>query len=565
MPQSPRVRPRPAGRDPAPLPGRAAALERAAAEGVDVLVVGGGITGAGIALDAVSRGYRVALVERGDLAEGTSSRSSKLVHGGLRYLAQGDVAMVAEGVRERDRLRRLAPHLVRPLGFVVPLHDRRTRAELKAAMLAYDAIAFGRNVRLHDRLTPGQVLQHAPGLVRGFDHGGYRYADGQTDDARLTLAVAQVARRLGALVANHAEAVGLLRQGHRVAGAVVEDRLRGVRHTLHARWTVAAAGVWVDRVRSLAPDETTPSVTPAKGCHLTFRRRDVPVRQAVILPSGVGDGRRTFVVPWGDQVYIGTTDEAYVEDRDRPRLAPADAQYLLTSLNGAFGLELTVRDAVGAWAGLRPLGAVGRGPSTDLSRRHAIEEDPPGLVAVVGGKLTTYRQMAEDVVDRLVADDGGRLGPCVTTRLSLGAVGSAEDGLVRARAGMLGAGLDDRTTAGLYHRHGDLAPTVARFCADHDGLEPLVPGLPYLRGEVRWAVRHELARTVDDVLQRRLRVSLRDAAAGGAAIGFVADVVAEERGLGPEARAAQIDAYLEAVRHERGPVPLDTAWRGAAG
>ncbi|MFP5308520.1 MAG: FAD-dependent oxidoreductase [Actinomycetes bacterium] len=556
MPPSPAT---PAG---SAAPDREEALAAAAATDLDVLVVGGGITGAGVALDAAARGYRVALVERDDLSSGTSSKSSKLVHGGVRYLANADVAMVAEGVRERDRLRRLAPHLVRPLGFVVPLPDLATRAQLKAGLALYDAIALGRN-RTHRYLRPGEVLRDVPGLVTGFEQGGYRYDDCQTDDSRLTLQVAQVARRLGALVVNHAEVLGLHTTGERVVGAEVRDRLTGEAHTLRARWTVSASGVWAATLRGLAPTPGGPELTPSKGVHLTFDGHHLPVNRAVVVPSGLDDGRMLFVIPWGGQAYVGTTDDVYDGDRDRPDLDEADAAYLCGAVNRAFGTDLTPADAVGAWAGLRPLASGAAGATKDLSRRHVVLHDPPGLVTVTGGKLTTYRQMAEDTVDLLAAADG-RAGASPTARIPLGAGGRAEDGVVRVRELAARHGLDARAAGGLYHRHGDLAPTVLRFCLEHDGTAPLVPGLPWLAGEVRWAVRHELARTVDDVLQRRTRVSLRHAGAGGAAVERVADVVAEELGLDAAERAAQVEAYLDAVAHERGPVPLDLAWRGPA-
>jgi glycerol-3-phosphate dehydrogenase len=556
---SPEQSPRAAAAGPGATPvDREEALEAAGDGVLDVLVVGGGITGAGIALDAVTRGYRVALVERDDLASGTSSRSSKLVHGGIRYLATGDIRMVAEGVRERDRLRRLAPHLVRPLGFVVPVDDRATAWQLRAGLALYDVIARGRNVRAHRRLRMADVASAAPGLATGMRRGGYRYYDCQTDDARLTLQIAQVARAHGAHVVNHAEVIDLLRDDDRIVGARVRDRLGGGEHDLTARWTINASGVWADRLRGLAPDGGRPTLTPAKGVHLVFRRRDVEIDQAVIVPSATGDGRRLFVIPWGEQVYIGTTDAPWDGDVDRPDLGEDEADYLLAALNAAFGSDLTVADAVGAWAGLRPLISTAAVRSTDLSRTHAIVEDPTGLVTITGGKLTTYRQMAQDAVDRVAAADGNRR-PCVTGALPLGAVGSAAAGLGRAEAGARRFDLDPTVIGAAYHRHGDRALEVLAFCAEHGELAPLVPGLPYLRGEVRWAARHELARSLDDVLQRRLRVSLRDGAAGGPAIAWSADVLAGELGWDDDERTRQIDDYRARVTYERGPVPLAPA------
>ena len=547
----------------APLPDREESLVAASGADLDVLVIGGGITGAGIALDAATRGYRVALVERDDLASGTSSKSSKLVHGGLRYLATGDVLMVAEGVRERDRLRRLAPHLVRPLGFVIPVDDRATMLQLTAGMALYDAVALGRNVRSHRRLSGAEVRAAAPTLRDGASLGGFRYYDCQTDDARLTLQIAQTARRYGALIANHAEVTDLLHFGDRVVGARVRDALTGAEHEVTARWTVSASGVWADQLRGLAPDPVDPTITPAKGVHLAFPRSLLEVNQAVAIPSHAGDGRRNFVIPWGEQVYVGTTDDAWDGDPHRPDLDEDEAAYLLHSVNTSFGGELTLADAVGAWAGLRPLITAGASASKDLSRRHAITHEPAGLVTVTGGKLTTYRQMAEDVVDVLARADGLRTS-CVTSRLPLGAVGSGEDGLRRTEEVCRTFDVDPSRAGSLYHRHGDAAAAVLTFCVEHGETDVLVPGLPYLRGEVRWAARHELARTLDDVLQRRLRVSLRHAAAGGEAIPWAADVLADELGWDADERDRQVEDYLSRVAHERGPVGLDTSWRDGA-
>lgn len=527
-------------------PDREAALEQAAGTALDVVVVGGGITGAGVALDAARRGYRVALVEREDLASGTSSKSSKLVHGGLRYLANGDLAMVAEGVRERDRTRRAAPHLVRPLPFVVPTAGAVDRVLLKIGLVAYDLLGTGRSVAPHRRVA--DVRSVAPTLRAS--GGGYRYWDARTDDARLTLAVAQAARDAGALVVNHTSATALTTSpGGRVEAVEVADHLTGATATLATRWVVAAGGVWAGDVRGLAPAGTwEPTVAPARGAHVVFDHDALPVDQAVVFDAD--DGRRLFVVPWGRQVYVGTNDVPATSLA--AHVTEADVDYLLGALRTAFHGAPRLEDAVGGWAGLRPL--VGSGERTaDLSRRHLVVQDPQGLVSVTGGKLTTWRQMAQDVVDDLAAADGRRVR-ATTSRVQLGANGSRREGDARVRVAGARLGVDPVTCSALHHRHGDLATAVLAAChAEPDGLEPLVPGLPYVRGEVRWAVRHELARTVDDVLQRRTRVSLRHAAAGGgAAIRYVAAVLDEELGID---RDQQVADYLAAVDAERGPLP----------
>ncbi|MDQ4131178.1 MAG: glycerol-3-phosphate dehydrogenase/oxidase, partial [Actinomycetota bacterium] len=309
------------------------ALDRAATSALDVLVIGGGITGAGIALDAATRGLSVALVERDDLASGTSSKSSKLVHGGLRYLEQRQFGLVYEAVRERNLLRRLAPHLVRPLAFAIPLEDRWKRLAVKVGLSIYDGMAAGRNVRSHQRLDPAALLEALPDLAGGGGHGGYRYYDCQTDDARLTLAVAQAARGFGALVVTHAEVVDLLRSRGTVVGGSVLDRLSGATFDLSARWVVNATGVWADRVRALGPDERSPLLTPSKGVHVTFHARDLRLRDGAFIPSGADDGRLVFVIPWGHQVIIGTTDDGYEGDLEEPKVSDSDVDYLLRAVN----------------------------------------------------------------------------------------------------------------------------------------------------------------------------------------------------------------------------------------
>lgn len=558
---TPRSSSAPPGVPTADLVDREEALDRLEELPLDVLVVGGGITGVGIAYDAASRGLTVGLVERDDLASGTSSKSSKLVHGGLRYLEQREFMLVYEAVSERNLLRRIAPNLVRPLAFAIPTARRKKRLAVKMGLTLYDGMAAGRNVRRHDRLDATDLLAAVPGLVDGIGHGGYRYYDCQTDDARLTQQVGQAARRAGALIANHAEVHELLRFGDRVVGARVRDRLTGREIDVSARWVVSAAGVWADDVRTLS-DDPAPLLTPSKGVHLAFSGQDVRVRDAALIPSGAHDGRLIFVIPWGRQVIVGTTDDRYDGPLDAPTVTAPDAGYLLHAVNASFGTALTLDHVVGAWAGLRPL-LRGSGESTssrDLSRRHAVFEDPPGLVTITGGKLTTFRLMAEDVVDRIVETEGVD-APCVTRELPIGPRGTVEDALHRLRDTCGYLGVDPDAAGSLLHRHGHEAATVAAFCVEHGEGDRLLPELPYLEGEVRWAARHELARSVDDVLQRRLRVSLRHRTAGGTAVAWVADVMADEFGWDAAERERQVDGYLRAVQSERGVVPLDVSWR----
>lgn len=531
-------------------------LDRMADDPLDVLVVGAGITGAGIALDAAARGYRVGVVERDDVASGTSSKSSKLVHGGLRYLASGDVAMVLEGVRERERLRRLAPHLVRPLGFVIPTDSLLDVWMLRAGLLAYDTMALGRDARPHRRLTHQEVLLEAPGLARGAGHGGFRYDDAQTDDARLTLAIVQAARDHGALVVPHAEVVAVEpRVGAAPAVAHLHDRLDDRDVAVRARWVVGAGGVWADRIGDVPHGTHAPALRPAKGVHLAFHRRDLAVNRAVVVPSVRDDGRRLFLIPWGEQVYLGTTDDAHGDVDGPPSVSADDAAYLLDAVNTAFATDLRVEDAVGAWAGWRPLVDAGNGRTADLSRRHLVHRPADGVVTVTGGKLTTQRQMAEDVVDVLVEGDGLHRR-CRTARIPLGLTGPVHDALAHVRGALQSTGADPAHAGSLVHRHGDRALEVVAACAQAGELDVLVEDLPYLAGEVRWAARHEMACTLEDALSRRLRVSLRDAAAGGPGIERAAAILGDELGWDTTTRRAQVDAYRQAVAAERGVVPL---------
>ena len=494
---------------------RAASLARMAEDTFDVLVIGGGITGTGIALDAASRGLSVALVEKDDFAAGTSGRSSRLVHGGLRYLEHGDLGLVRESLRERGTLYRLAPHLVRPVPMYMLAGDLRHRALYRAGLTVYEALAAGRNIGYHQGVSADQVAAAIPGL--GERTRGVRYFECQTDDARLTIEVARTARAHGALLANHARVTGLLGQG-RVTGAAVTDELTGQGFEVRARAVVNAAGIWAAEVEGLSglgqpgrwPRRAPIRLSPSKGVHLVFAPGAVRTTAAMVAPAA--DGRYVFIVPWEDRVYAGTTDTPYDGDLDSPAVGEADQDYILSAVTPLFP-GVTGSDVVASWAGLRPLlgGDDGDAETADLSRKHAIFDEPPGLFTITGGKLTTYRAMAEDLVDR-VAAALGTTAPCRTRDIPLGLHGSpaAAVRLARDEAGRLG--LPPTAAARLVQRYGDdWRAAVTLIEADRTLGDPAVPGLPVLGVELVLARSREMALTDDDVLVRRTRLTTRDA------------------------------------------------------
>lgn len=566
---------------------RDAALARltdAAARGerFDLVVVGGGITGAGVALDAASRGLRTVLVERDDFASGTSSRSSKLVHGGLRYLQQGDVRLVYEALAERQRLRRNAPHLVEVLPFLLPiftrdgLFNRKLAWALGKAMWMYDLTGGARIGKLHKRLSVDDALGYMPTLPRDRLAGAYLYYDATTDDARLTLAVARTAALdHGAIALNRARVDGFLHDGDQLSGVRVTASDGDAERTIeiHADHVVSAAGVWSDRVRGLDRETAPDTIRPAKGVHITVPWEKVRNEIAAVVPVP-GDRRSVFVVPWGDQTYIGTTDTDYDGPIDDPRCTPEDVEYLLRAINGSIAEPLTAADITGTWAGLRPLVKTATsGRTADLSRRHRVTVDDDGLVSINGGKLTTYREMAEDTVDTVVGrlDDAvrGRIHPRArTTRLPLrGAVGYRQ---VRdAGAGAAGrSGLGTTAVEHLADRFGGEARTLFAMVETDPGLgERLSPDHPYLRVEVVYAVRYEMACTVDDVLTRRVPLRLRDADAAVAVAGEVARLMAPDLGWDAaraEAAAEELRAAVAAEREAAG-LSLLTRSQGPGG
>jgi glycerol-3-phosphate dehydrogenase len=526
---------------------RAEALARLAAEQFDVLVVGGGITGAGVALDAASRGLRTALVERDDFASGTSSKSSKLVHGGLRYLQQREVGLVYEGLAERQVALRNAPHLVRVLPFLIPVLtkdgviSRRLARALGGALWMYDLTGGLRIGKRHKRVSSDQAVAHMQTLRADRVAGGYLYYDAHTDDARLTLTLCRTAAAHGAVVANYAGVTSLRKDdAGRVRGARVQAD--GDEVEVRADVVVNAAGVWTDDVRALDEPSHPQSIRPAKGIHITVPWTKVRNDIAVVVPV-TKDRRSVFVVPWGDLTYVGTTDTDYDGPLDDPECSPEDVAYLLRAVNAVITDPIREDDVLGTWAGLRPLLRTAANDRTaDLSRRHAVRRSEGGLVTVTGGKLTTYRRMAADTVDQVDALLGKRRR-CRTKRLKL-----------------IGAdGYEDPPETNEPSRHEHLAHRYGTEGADVEALVdedpalggPLVPGLPYLKAEAVHAVRSEMARTLDDVLTRRTRARLLARDDSAAAADDTAALVGRELGWDDAERARQVKEYRAAVAAER--------------
>ncbi|HXM39518.1 MAG TPA: glycerol-3-phosphate dehydrogenase [Gemmatimonadales bacterium] len=492
---------------------RAAALASMAADPVDVLVIGGGITGTGIARDAALRGFRTALVDKADFGAGTSSQSSRLIHGGIRYLEQGALRLVFEASGERRVLLRIAPHLVRPLSFLFPVYrgGRVPAWKLRAGMWLYDLLGVFRNARRHRWLRPKRVRRVEPALRDRGLVGAALYYDAQTDDARLVLATARSAARAGALVANYAEVTSLLKPDGRVRGATVRDVLTGETRTIRALVVVNAGGPWVDALRRLDDPGAPPLLRLTKGAHVAVQRRRIGNEHAVTLLSQI-DGRVIFVIPWGDLSYVGTTDTDADSSPDAVRATAEDVTYLLRSANAAFpDAHLTPNDVVSVWAGLRPL--LRQDDSTapsQLSREHRVVESAQGLITIAGGKLTTYRVMARDVVDRVAARlhelDGRPVAPRPPTdRLPLPGGEAAElDVLVE---GARARGVSEATARHLVASYGSETAAVLNLVDRDRSLgEPVLPERPEIWAEVTHAVEREMALRVQDVLVRRLHL-----------------------------------------------------------
>ncbi|MCG8914541.1 glycerol-3-phosphate dehydrogenase/oxidase [Actinokineospora sp. PR83] len=538
---------------PAPLSPAArtrALRELAAAPGLDVLVVGGGVVGAGAALDAATRGLRTGLVEADDWAAGTSSRASKLIHGGLRYLEMLDFGLVREALRERGLLlTRLAPHLVRPVPFLYPLTRRGwERPYVGAGILLYDAMAAGHpGTPRHRHLTRRGALAEAPGLSPDALVGAVRYWDAQVDDARHTLALVRTAAAHGALAANRARVVDYLRDGERVVGAVVVDGETGERIEVRAKRVISATGVWSEETQALAAASSV-RVRASKGVHLLVPRERIDSTSGLILRT---DTSVLFVIPWGRQWIVGTTDTPWDLGKEHPAVSAADVAYLLEQVNRVLVDPLTPDDVEGVYAGLRPLLAGSDERTAKLSREHVVGTPVPGLTVVAGGKYTTYRVMAADAVDEAVRG----LGPVpasVTAEVPLlGADGHAalwnrRDAVAREH------GLTVEQVERLLGRHGSLIGEVLELVvADPTLAEPLPSSDAYLRAELVYAAAAEGARDVTDVLARRVRVAIESADRGVDSAQLTAHLIAPVLGWDADRAAAEAETYRAGVRAER--------------
>jgi glycerol-3-phosphate dehydrogenase len=531
---------------------RRATLDSLTAERVDLLVIGGGITGTGIARDAAMRGIRTVLVEQRDLAAGTSSRSSRLVHGGIRYLEQGHLGLVLEAVRERETLLRIAPHLVHPLDFLFPVHrgDRVPLWKLAAGVGLYSLFARFRNVGRHRVLSKRRTLEAEPMLRERGLTGAVRYTDAQCDDARLVVATARSAVHQGARVANHMRVLSLHRRDGRVAGAVVDDLIEGRQGTIEAAVVVNATGPWCDQLRRLEDPTVSALLRPTRGVHVMVARDRIGVRHAIAFLSPL-DGRVMFVLPWGDLAYIGTTDTDDTGTPDQVRADGDDLVYLLRSANARFpNAHLTEEDVRVTWAGLRPLLAGKPGSdASSVSREHAIVTGPAGMITVAGGKLTTYRSMAAEAVDAVARRLGTRAPRPPTEAEPLPGGETTDFESFRRRGAELG--LPAAVAEHLVRHYGTESAGIYNLgVADRTLFERLHPAHPALEAEVLHAARRELAMTVEDVLVRRIHLYFETRDRGLRAATRTAELLGREHGWHAERIRAEAERYRAFVAAE---------------
>jgi len=541
---------------------RTAALEALASTELQVLVVGGGVVGAGVALDAVTRGLTTGLVEARDFGSGTSSRSSKLIHGGLRYLEQLNVGLVREALSERALLlQRIAPHLVHPVSFLFPFtHHVWERAYVGAGVTAYDTLGFSmgqtRGLPGHRQLTRQGALRLAPALNRKALTGALVYWDAQVDDARYVVTLVRTAASFGAHAASRTQVTGFLREGERVTGVRATDLETGNEVEIRAQQIVNATGVWTDEIQEMVGGRGTINVRASKGVHLVVPRDRIHSGTGIILRTPVSV---LFVIPWGRHWIIGTTDTDWSLDRSHPAASRADIDYVLGQLNKILSVPLTRDDVEGVYAGLRPLLAGESESTSKLSREHTVAHPVPGLVMIAGGKYTTYRLMARDAVDAVAHGLDGKVAPSCTDSVPL----AGADGFIALwnsrHALAKSSGLHVARIEHLLHRYGSMIGEVLALIAADPGLaKPLAGADDYLRAEVVYAVTHEGARHLDDVLARRTHASIETWDRGLSAAEDAAGLMAGPMKWRPRQVARELENYRVRVEAERASQEADT-------
>ena len=532
---------------------RETAISQLGTEQFDILVIGGGVNGVGAALDAAARGLKVALIEAQDIAAGTSSRSSKLIHGGLRYLEQYDFKLVREALHERELMvSTLCPHLVKPVGFLFPLTEKlKERTYVGAGLALYDALrGFQRALPWHKHLSQKQINEIAPSLRHDLVTGAIKYFDAQVDDARHTMAVARTAARHGAIIATRVSAESLIREGKRVVGVNALDLETGKRIKIKAGATVMCAGVWSDQLHEQF--ELTPgyNVTMSKGAHIVVPGSAIKSDAGIIVKTPVSV---LFLIPWADKWIVGTTDTPYEGDRAEPFATREDVQYILDQANRVLEPKLKAEEIIGVYAGLRPLVANKKSATTTkLSREHTVDRPAAGFVSIAGGKYTTYRVMAKDVIDRAVIELRRVTKESVTEKLPLvGADGYFALEQQKDRIAQE-SGLDVATVTHLLNRHGSLISEILEIIKDEPKLAAKLDSeLPYIKAEIVYAASHEGARSVDDVISRRTRLSFEAANHGLYLAEEVAALIAPVLGWSAKERKESMAHYAGLVEREK--------------
>ncbi|MBP2474667.1 glycerol-3-phosphate dehydrogenase [Crossiella equi] len=530
---------------------RKEAWRRLGSEHFDVVIIGGGVTGAGAALDAATRGLRVALVEARDLASGTSSRSSKLFHGGLRYLEQLEFSLVREALRERElMITRLAPHLVKPVSFLYPLTKRLwERPYTAAGLFLYDTMGGSKSVPGQKHLTRAGALRMVPALKRSALIGGIRYFDAQADDARHTMTVARTAAHYGAVVRTSTQVTGMLREADRVAGVHVRDVETGEEIEVKAHAVINCTGVWTDEIQRLAGTRGRFRVRASKGVHIVVPRDRIVSESGMILRT---EKSVLFVIPWRNHWIVGTTDTDWNLDLAHPAATKKDIDYILTHVNKVLATPLTHDDIEGVYAGLRPLLSGESEDTSKLSREHAVARVAPGLVAIAGGKYTTYRVMAADAINAASPDLPGRIMPSITDKVPL--LGADGYHALVNQADQLGArhGLHPYRVRHLLDRYGSLVHQVlATAEGNPDLLRPLAGAPDYLQVEIVYAAAEEGALHLEDALTRRTRISIEYPHRGVESAEAAAKLMASVHGWDAARIAREVEVYTARVEAER--------------